>query len=150
MFSPQEQAYLQTQRLARLGTVAADGHPDVDVVGFQFDGSRFYIGGSQLQRTRKYKNSAAGNRRVSLIIDDLKSIDPWEPRAIKIHGIAEIVERAGRSGSAIYLAITPTISWSWGIDEPSFQQGRAVRKKIIWRETSATRSQGGDVYERER
>ncbi len=42
MFSPQEQAYLQTQMLARLGTVAPDGQPDVDVVGFQFDGTHFY------------------------------------------------------------------------------------------------------------
>jgi hypothetical protein len=41
MFSLQEQAYLQTQMLARLGTVAPDGQPDVDVVGFQFDGTHF-------------------------------------------------------------------------------------------------------------
>jgi pyridoxamine 5'-phosphate oxidase family protein len=61
MFSQQEQAYLQTQMLARLATVAPDGQPDVDVVGFQFDGTHFYIGGYQLTTTRKYKNIVAGN-----------------------------------------------------------------------------------------
>jgi pyridoxamine 5'-phosphate oxidase family protein len=132
MFSQQEQAYLQTQLLARLATVEPDGQPDVDVVGFEFDGARFYIGGHQLEATRKYKNIVAGQRKVSLIIDDLKTRDPWAPRGIKIHGIAEVVEREGRMGHALYLAITPTISWSWGIEEPQFRQGKAVPKKITW------------------
>ncbi len=132
MFSPQERNYLQTQRLARLGTVEPDGQPDVDVVGFAFDGSRFYIGGANLQSTRKYKNIAAGHRKVSLIIDDLKSSDPWEPRAIKIHGVAEVIEREDAPGQGVVIAITPTVSWSWGIDVPPFQRGRAVRKKVIW------------------
>lgn len=132
MFSQQEQAYLQTQLLARLATVEPDGQPDVDVVGFEFDGVRFYIGGHQIETTRKYQNIAAGQRKVSLIIDDLKTRDPWAPRAIKIHGIAEIVEWEGRMGPGSYLAITPTISWSWGIEEPRFRQGKAIPKKIIW------------------
>jgi pyridoxamine 5'-phosphate oxidase family protein len=133
MFSQQEQAYLQTQLFARLATVEPDGQPDVDVVGFEFDGTRFYIGGHWLQTTRKYKNIVAGHRKVSLIIDDLKTRDPWQPRAIKIHGIAEVVEREGRFGHTLYLAITPTVSWSWGIEEPQFRQGKVGPKKIIWK-----------------
>ena len=132
MFSQQEHAYLQTQLLARLATVEPGGQPDVDVVGFEFDGARFYIGGHQLETTRKYQNIVAGQRKVSLIIDDLKSRDPWAPQAIKIHGIAAVVEREGRMGNALYLAITPTISWSWGIEEPRFRQGRAIPKKTTW------------------
>jgi pyridoxamine 5'-phosphate oxidase family protein len=27
------------------------------------------------------------------VIDDLKSIDPWEPRGIRIYGIADTVDR---------------------------------------------------------
>ena len=131
MFSPQEQAYLLTQMLARLGTVAADGQPDVDVVGFQFDGTHFYIGGYQLTTTRKYKNIVAGNPRVSLIIDDLKSRDPWTPRAIKIHGTVSIIERdEGHLGHGFYIAITPSVSWSWGVDEP--EPGKFSPHKIIW------------------
>lgn len=130
MFSQQEQTYLQTQMLARLGTVATDGQPDVDVVGFQFDGARFYIGGRQLTTTRKYKNIVAGNQKVSLIIDDLKSRDPWTPRAIKIHGIAEVINHQGHLGDGLYIAIKPTVSWSWGVEEP--QQGKFGPKKIIW------------------
>lgn len=132
MFSQQEQAYLQTQPLARLATIEPDGQPDVDVVGFEFDGARFYIGGHQLETTRKYKNIVAGKRKVSLIIDDLKTREPWAPRAIKIHGIAEVVEHEGRMGPGSYLAITPTVSWSWGIEEPQFRQGKAIPRKITW------------------
>ena len=132
MFSQQEQAYLQTQLLARLATIEPDGQPDVDVVGFEFDGARFYIGGHQLETTRKYKNIVAGKRKVSLIIDDLKTREPWAPRAIKIHGVAEVVEHEGRMGPGSYIAITPTVSWSWGIEEPQFRQGKAIPRKITW------------------
>src|SRR5260370_7145496 len=104
MFSQQEHAFLQAELVGRLATGEPDGKRDVDVVGFEFDGARFYIGGHQLETTRKYKNIVAGQRKVSLIIDDLKTRDPWAPRGIKIHGIAEVVEREGRFGRTHYLA----------------------------------------------
>ena len=132
MFSEQELAFLQAQPLARIATVDHDGQPTVDVVGFQFDGTRFYVGGHQLETTRKYKNIAAGNRKVSLIIDDLKSLSPWQPRGIRVHGIAEVVQRQGHLGPGSYLAITPVVSWSWGIEEPGTQPSRLGPKKIIW------------------
>lgn len=134
MFSQQEHAYLQTQPLARLATVEPDGQPDADVAGFEFDGARFYIGGYDLEATRKYNNIAAGQRKVSLVIDDLKTSDPWAPRGIKIHGLAEIVQREGRMGKGTYLVITPTISWSWGIEAPQFRPGKSfpVPRKTIW------------------
>jgi pyridoxamine 5'-phosphate oxidase family protein len=132
MFSEQELAFLQTQPLARIATVDTDGQPTVDVVGFQFDGARFYIGGHQLQTTRKYKNIVAGNRKVSLIIDDLKSLRPWQPRGIRIHGIAEVLQRQGHLGPGSYLAITPVVSWSWGLEEPGARQVLAGPKKIRW------------------
>ena len=76
MFSEKELAYLRTQSLLRLATVAPDGQPDVDAVGFEFDGQYFYIGGLVLQSSRKYKNVAAGHTKVSLIIDDDESQEP--------------------------------------------------------------------------
>lgn len=133
MFSEAEIAYLTSQYLARLATVSSQGQPTVDAVGFEFDGARFYIGGINLPATRKYKNVAAGNHKVSLIIDDLESVQPWKPRQIKVHGVAEIVERAGRFGEKEYLAITPTVSWSFGIEaDENYQAGRVAPKKIIW------------------
>ena len=132
MFTPQERDYLQTQRLARLATVAADGQPTVDAVGFTFDDGRFYIGGRNLPGTRKYRNVHAGNRRVALIIDDLASVQPWTPRGIKIHGLAEIVERDGMFGPGQYLAITPVVSWSWGIVGTMFEEERFKPHKIVW------------------
>src|SRR5260370_28241495 len=118
MFSQQEHTYLQTQLLARLATVEPDGQPDVDVVGFEFDGARFYIGGHQLETTRKYKNIVAGQRKVALIIDDLKTRDPWAPRGIKIHGNPDGVERGARRCPSHSVATTLTVSSSWGIAGP--------------------------------
>lgn len=133
MFSEAELNYLKSQRLARLATVSPKGQPTADAVGFEFDGARFYIGGLNLPGTRKYKNVIAGNTKVSLIIDDLESVQPWKPRQIKVHGLAEVVERDGQFGHKEYLAITPTVSWSFGIEEPlNYQTGKFAPKKIIW------------------
>jgi pyridoxamine 5'-phosphate oxidase family protein len=132
MFSEQELAFLQAQPLARIATVDHDGQPTVDVVGFQFDGARFYIGGHQLESTRKYKNIVAGHRKVSLILDDLKSFRPWQPRGIRIHGIAEVVQRQGHLGPGSYLVITPMVSWSWGMEELESEQGPVGPRKILW------------------
>jgi pyridoxamine 5'-phosphate oxidase family protein len=133
MFSEQELAFLQAQPLARIATVDNDVLPTVDAVGFEFDGTRFYIGGHQLEKTRKYKNILAGHHKVSLIIDDLKSLQPWQPRGIRIHGIAEIIQRQGHLGPGSYLAITPMVSWSWGIEETGAQPGKFGPQKILWK-----------------
>ncbi len=132
MFTEEELAYLRAQPLARLGTVDATGQPNVDAVGFEFDAGRFLIGGHKLEASRKYKSIAAGNGKVSLIIDDLQSVQPWTPRGIKIHGTAEAVEREGRFGPGHYIVITPTLSWSWGIAGDSFQAGQFVPHRTVW------------------
>jgi len=133
MFSERERAFLDSQTLARFATVAVNGQPDVDAVGIGFDGERFYISGYALERTRKYKNIAAGHKQISLIIDDLVSLEPLMPRAIKIHGKAEIVTlEQGYRGPGTYIVITPEVSWSWGVDAPAFQDGQFVTRKIIW------------------
>jgi pyridoxamine 5'-phosphate oxidase family protein len=118
-FSEQEVAYLRSQRLARIATVAPDGQPDVAPVGFEFDGTHFYVGGHDPVKTRKYRNVEAGNPKVALVIDDLKSVDPWRPRFLRVYGTAELVEREGQFGTAPYLRITPAISWSYNLDGES-------------------------------
>ena len=132
MLSDQEVAYLKSQRLARLATVAPNGQPTVDAVGFEFDGARFLIGGHNLPASPKYRNIDAGNHQVALIVDDLATTDPWTPRGIKIHGLAEIESRNGRFGPGDYLVIAPTIAWSWGILAPAFGEQGPARHKTVW------------------
>ena len=128
MFSEREVNYLRSQRLARIATVSKELQPDVAPVGFDFDGTCFYIGGLNLVKSLKYKNTLE-NPKVSLVIDDLESINPWKPRGIKIHGVAEVVTREGYAGSGEYILITPEVKWSWGIEEPAIKEGKAVMKK---------------------
>ena len=129
MFSEQEVEYIKSQRVARIATVSAQHQPDVAPVGFEFDGQHFYIGGIQQEKTLKYKNVAGGNTKVALVIDDMESFDPPKPRGLKIHGVAETVERQGQVGPGQYLKIRPQKYWSWGIEEPVFQGGKIVMKK---------------------
>ena len=119
MLSALEIQYLKTQRLARIATASSQGEPEVSPVAFEYDGKYFYIGShdqSIFFRTRRYKNIKNGNTRVCLVIDDLESIDPWKPRAIKVHGTAEVVEHEGIFGKGSYLRITPRVTVSWGIE----------------------------------
>lgn len=114
-FTEEEIAYLASQRLARIATAAADGQPDVAPVGFDFDGTYFYVGGRAPEKTRKFKNVRAGNAKVALVIDDLASVDPWSPRGIRVFGTAEVVDHEGYAGPGKYLRIAPQISWSWNL-----------------------------------
>jgi pyridoxamine 5'-phosphate oxidase family protein len=129
MFTQEEINYLNTQRLARIASVSPKGQADVAPVAFEFDGEVFYIGGRDNPSTMKYRNVLRGYTLVALVVDDLESITPWRPRGIKIHGVAEIVERAGRFGPAPYIKITPTKYWSWGIENAVFDGGRYTMKK---------------------
>jgi pyridoxamine 5'-phosphate oxidase family protein len=45
-----------------------------------------------LLKSTKYTN-VLKNNNVAIVIDDLKSIDPWDPRAIRIYDTADIVTR---------------------------------------------------------
>lgn len=137
LFSQKEMDYLNSQRLARIATASAPtlseeagpAQPDVVPVGYDFDGDCFYVGGMNLLKSTKYKN-VLHNNKVAIVIDDLKSVDPWDPRGMKIYGTADIVIRQGgymdRTGHSNpqYIRISPKKKWSWGIDEPIFVEGR--------------------------
>lgn len=132
MFSQKEVEYLKSQRLARISTVSPDDlQPDVSPVGFDFDGEYFYVSGIDLPKTRKYKN-VLKNEKVALVIDDLETVNPWAPRAVRIYGIADIVTRRGgymdrahsssssSSPPPSYIRIRPLKKWSWGVERPLF------------------------------
>ena len=111
-FSEEETTYIQSQRLARLATVDGDGQPDVVPIGFDFDGTYFYVGGAAPERTRKFRNVRGGHTKVALVIDDLASTEPWAPRFLRIYGTADLIERTGYAGPGNYLRIKPDKSWS--------------------------------------
>jgi pyridoxamine 5'-phosphate oxidase family protein len=125
-FTEEEVAYLKSQPLARIATVGPDGQPDVAPVGFEFDGTYFYVGGLAPERTRKFRNVRAGHAKVALVIDDLVSVNPWMPRFLRVYGTAELVERPGRFGPGMYMRITPDISWSSNLEGRPFGPDRPV------------------------
>lgn len=130
MFSEAEANYLKTQRLARIASASAKGVPEVSPVGFEFDGKHFWVGSHSQEiflRTRRYKNITRGNDSVSLVVDDLASVDPWRPRAIKVSGRAEVMDHDGMFGKGKYIRITPRVTSSWGI-EPSKDWKPTVRR----------------------
>jgi pyridoxamine 5'-phosphate oxidase family protein len=133
IYSEPEIQYLKSQRLARIATATRQGKPDVSPVAFEFDGRHFFIGSHSQDiflSTRKYKNVRDGNKEVALVIDDLESIQPWKPRAMKINGTAQIVEHNGMFGLGKYLQITPTVSWSWGIKGLQPKEGEFFVKTV--------------------
>jgi pyridoxamine 5'-phosphate oxidase family protein len=136
-FSENEIEYLKSQRLVRIATASVSSkeeengsiQPDVVPVGFDFDGEYFYVGGMNIVKSKKYKN-VLKNNKVAIVIDDLKSVDPWDPRGMKIYGKADIVTRQGGymestgNSNPQYIRINPKKKWSWGIEEPVFVEGR--------------------------
>jgi pyridoxamine 5'-phosphate oxidase family protein len=149
IFSQKEIEYIKSQRLVRIATAAPSSvaslkegeqaedtsiQPDVVPVGFDFDGDYFYVGGMNILKSTKYKN-VLKNNKVAIVIDDLKSIDPPDPRGIKIHGTADIVTRQGgyMEGTGhpnpTYIRVKPDKKWSWGIEEPVFVEGKFNVKK---------------------
>jgi pyridoxamine 5'-phosphate oxidase family protein len=118
-FADEEVAYLRSQPIARLSTISAAGQPDVVPVGFEFDGTSFWVGGSgpSVFDTRKVRNVQAGNHKVALVVDDMVSFDPFIVRSIRVYGLAEPpVKRVGMVGPGWYIRIAPTISWSWNLE----------------------------------
>lgn len=136
-FSEEEVAYLRSQQLARIATVSADGQPDVVPVGFEFDGTYVYVGGIDPAKSRKFRNVRAGNTKVALVIDDLMSTTPWVPRYLRIYGNAELVERQGRFGPAVYMRITPAVSWSFNLEALPFTHDREVNVRRTVHPTGA-------------
>ena len=90
-----EYNYLKSQRLARIATATRSSEekeviqPNVVPVGFDW-WRDFYIGGMNFVKSTKYKN-VQKNNKVAVIIDDLKTVDPWDHSGMRIYGTADIV-----------------------------------------------------------
>lgn len=132
-FTDDEIEFLRSQPLARVATVGPDGQPDVVPLAFEFDGTYFWVGGvgADVLRTRKFRN-VAGNPKISLVFDELLSLQPFAARALWVYGRAEEpVERVGLVGPGWYMRITPTISWSWNLaGEPAAEHWYEPRRTV--------------------
>jgi pyridoxamine 5'-phosphate oxidase family protein len=122
-FSEAELAYLATQRLGRLATVAPDGSPQNSPTGFRYnmDLGTIDIGGLHLGETRKFRNIQT-NSRVAFVVDDIASFTPWRVRCVEIRGTAEALTdqpllRPGLSPELI--RIHPHRIISFGLTEPA-------------------------------
>jgi pyridoxamine 5'-phosphate oxidase family protein len=128
VFTEAERAYLGGQPLGRLATLAPDGSPHNRPVGFAWNAEfdTIDIGGRNLAASRKYRNIVA-DPRVSLVVDDLATTNPWSPRGIEIRGTAEVLTaeplRPGFTSDLI--RIHPVRILAWGLDTGAFAPPRA-------------------------
>ena len=120
-FTATELEYLDTPgRLGRLATVDPAGAPQNSPVGCRYnpDTDTLDIYGFDMGNSRKFRN-LAGNDRVALVIDDVKSVQPWVVRGIEIRGRAEALTdqpRPNEHMSAEIIRVHPELVFSWGVD----------------------------------
>lgn len=123
-FTQNEIEYFRSALLGRLATVSRDGTPHVAPVGMFSYNAEFDtidVGGHNLTHTKKFRE-AARSGRAALVVDDLASTAPWQPRGIEIRGRAEAIEEPQP-----VIRIHPERIVAWGIDTGGFQRNsRAV------------------------
>lgn len=130
VFTPQELAYMQTQRLGRLATVGADGMPHITPLGFFYnpDLDTIDIGGGRggFGISKKFRDAqATGN--VAFLLDDVDrgtNEREWHIRGIEVRGIAEAYETGFEhlhpGMDPAYIRIHPTRIVSWGINRAGY------------------------------
>ncbi|GAA3688863.1 PPOX class F420-dependent oxidoreductase [Nonomuraea antimicrobica] len=121
-FTSAELDYLAGQPLARLATVSPGGQVQNNPVGFFVDAESgtIVVGGHALGESKKFRNIQRGST-VSLVVDDLASVDPWVARGIEIRGTAQALTDAEPPVpyfSREIIRITPSKIISWGLDGP--------------------------------
>lgn len=118
-FTAAELSYLAGQPLGRLATLGPDGAPQTRPVGFSHNPEldTIDIRGMNMGSSRKYRNVAADGR-VSFVVDDLASTDPWRPRGVEVRGRAETVP--GPGGGRELIRIHPERVLGWGLDSDAF------------------------------
>ncbi|WP_432939808.1 PPOX class F420-dependent oxidoreductase [Kribbella sp. CA-253562] len=122
VFTHAELDYLVSQRIGRLATVSPAGQVQNNPVGFFVDAAAgtVTIGGHALGASKKFRNIQRGST-VSLVVDDLASVEPWLARGIELRGTAEALTNHDPPlpyFSREVITITPTTIVSWGLDGP--------------------------------
>jgi len=128
VFTNGEVAYLRSQRLGRLATLASDGTIQNNPVGFSVDEENgvINIGGRNLGQTRKFRNVAA-NGQVAFVVDDIASVDPWVVRCVEVRGTADAL--TGQTPASPYMSpevirIHPRRIISWGMGQDGSESSR--------------------------
>ena len=124
-FTPAEVQYLTTQPLMRFASASLTGRPDVAPVVFEVDGDDILTAGFDITHTVRYRNIQT-NPRVSVVVDDLASFDPWSPRGVKIIGTAVIEEVNGSPR----FRISPEVVISWAINDTTPGIPKMERRKV--------------------
>ncbi len=109
-FSPDERAWLASQRLGRLATVSPDGIVgNAPVTFFLRADDTIDIGGMRMGVTKKFRNVLAGSR-VAFVVDIVDTSEGWHPIYLEIRGPAEAlagVEPPGDGFSGEIIKIRP-------------------------------------------
>ncbi len=91
-----ETAFVQTQKVARLATADAEGHPHLVPICYAFDGTRFYtpldekpkrVDESKLRRVR----NIVARHEAALLIDRYDDADWSHLGYVLVHGRAELI-----------------------------------------------------------
>jgi pyridoxamine 5'-phosphate oxidase family protein len=116
VFREAEILYLAGGRqLGRIATVGADGTPHVVPVAWIYNAVRdtIDVGGHELELSKKFRDVARSSR-AAIVIDDLKSTDPWHPRGIEIRGRGEAIALP-----TPLIRVHPERIVSWGLERGS-------------------------------
>lgn len=125
VFTEAEAAYLRSQPLMRFASASPAGRPDVAPVVFQLDGDNIVTGGFDVTHTVRYRNIQT-NPRVSVVVDDLSSTEPWSPRGVKVIGTAVIEDGDGSPR----FRISPEVVISWAINDTTPGIPAMERRKV--------------------
>jgi PPOX class F420-dependent enzyme/OxyR family protein len=122
VFTENERAYLDGQRLCRLATVNVRGEVHVVPCGFAYREEQgvIEITGFTLERSRKYRDVRATGR-AAIVVDDMASVDPWWPRGIEVRGQAVAVG----TGDEAVIRLYPARLVAWGLDTGPLQPPHA-------------------------
>lgn len=134
VFTEPEIEYLKSQRLCRLATAGRDGRPHVVPTSFRFnpETDTVDIGGHDFASRKKWRD-VGHNPWVSLVIDDIVSVQPWQVRMLEIRGKAERLQAGGThlgSGFAeAMFRIQPHRILSFGLGGP--ESGRGIKSRSV-------------------
>ena len=124
-FTVAELEYLKSQPLMRFASASLNGRPDVAPVVFEIDGDDVLTAGFDITHTVRYRNIQS-NPRVSVVVDDLASVNPWSPRGIKIIGTAVIEDVDGSPR----FRISPEVIISWALNDTTPGTPKMERRKV--------------------
>lgn len=134
-FSDAEIAYLTSQNIGRLATVAPDGTVQNSPVMFTYNGElgTVDIGGHGMGASRKFRNIEGGGVQVAFVIDEI-GFQPFWVKGIEIRGRAEALRDQpppAEGFSPELIRIHPQTTFSWQV-EPDTEG----HQKKVWTATA--------------